>query len=67
MIPQSHALHPFLVQVGHNQVTVVCHTAKEAIDRAKRQLRSEFPRMWDVINSLADNRFEVTQLDAAAN
>ena len=55
--------HRYLVRVGHNQVTVVCQTAAEAIQRAKTQLRREFPRMWDVINALSESKFEVKDLD----
>lgn len=61
--PNSLPLHRFLVCVGHNQVTVVCQNAAEAVDRAKRQLRRDFPRLWDVINSLSDSKFDVRQLD----
>ncbi|PQO42470.1 hypothetical protein [Blastopirellula marina] len=55
--------HRYLVRVGHNQMTVVCQTAAEAIQRAKAQLRQEFPRMWDVINALSESKFEVKDLD----
>lgn len=55
--------HRFLVRVGHNQVTVVCQTAAEAIERAKQQLRRDFPRLWDVIGALSESKFEVQELD----
>ncbi|PQO30348.1 hypothetical protein DTL21_23605 [Bremerella cremea] len=55
--------HRYLVRVGHNQVTVVCQTAAEAIQRAKTQLRHDFPRLWDVISSLSESKFEVQDLD----
>ncbi|MBA2113945.1 hypothetical protein [Bremerella alba] len=55
--------HTYLVRVGHNQITVVCQTAAEAIVRAKQQLRRDFPRMWDVISSLSESKFEVQELD----
>ncbi|GAA4437773.1 MULTISPECIES: hypothetical protein [Bremerella] len=55
--------HRFLVRVGHNQVTVVCQTAAEAIVFAKKQLRRDLPRLWDVISSLSESKFEVRDLD----
>ncbi|MHC2071000.1 hypothetical protein ACYFX5_26305 [Bremerella sp. T1] len=57
------APHTYLVRVGHNQITVVCQTAAEAIERAKKQLRRDFPRLWDVIGSLSENKFVVEELD----
>ncbi len=66
MTIQNHPLplQRYLVRVGHNQITVVCRTAAEAIASAKAQLRREFPRFWDVISGLADNRFQVQKLES---
>ncbi|MEX1042824.1 MAG: hypothetical protein WDZ51_19480 [Pirellulaceae bacterium] len=54
--------HRYLVQVGHNQVIVVCATAAEAIGRARKQLCSDFPRLWDVISKLSETKFEVREV-----
>jgi len=54
--------HRYLVQVGHNQVIVVCATAAEAVGRARKQLCSDFPRLWDVISKLSETKFEVREV-----
>jgi hypothetical protein len=54
--------HRYLVQVGHNQVFVVCATATEAISRARKQLCIDFPRLWDVISKLSESKFEVREV-----
>lgn len=54
--------HRYLVQVGHNQVIVVCATAAEAVGRARKQLCSDFPRLWDVISKLSENKFKVREV-----
>lgn len=49
----------YQVSVGHFTVKVEGHTPGEAIKEARRQLCQQLPRMWDVIQSLDDSRFEV--------
>ena len=66
MISQSqsqHRLRKFSVTVGHASVTVEGMTHDEAIERARRQLCLELPRMWDVIQSMDDSRFLVAVLN----
>lgn len=49
----------FVVRVGHTQVRVQGKSKEEAIREARRQLSLDLPRMWDVIHSLDDSRFEI--------
>ena len=51
----------FEVTVGHKTVTVECATKDEAVEMARRQMCLELPRMWDVIHSLEDERFQVSR------
>lgn len=48
------------VSVGHMRVIVDGTSREDAICKARKQLSSDMPRMWDVIHNLAPNRFEVT-------
>ena len=52
----------FRVQVGHNTLNVQGASAEEAVREAKRRLCLELPRMWDVIQSLDDSRFQVSPI-----
>lgn len=49
----------YQVSVGHFTVQVAGRTRDEAIQEARRKLCHELPRMWDVIQGLEDNRFQV--------
>ena len=62
MITQRHDYHNgnrYSVQVGFASVTVEGQTHSDAIQAARRQLCLEMPRMWDVIQNLEDDRFQV--------
>ena len=48
------------VQVGFMRVEVKGINQGDAIRNARQRLCAELPRMWDVIQGLADSRFEVT-------
>ena len=61
---EPRVLH-FCVRVGHEQIVVWGVDASAALEEARRRLCLELPRMWDVIQGLADDRFEVTLLDDA--
>ena len=52
-------LHSYRIQVGHNIIVVQGTTPAEAVGEARRQLSLELPRLWDVIQSLSDDRFEI--------
>jgi len=56
-------LKNFRVDVGHSSVTVRCQRAEQAIPEARRKLAMEVPRMWDLIQQLEDERFNVVPLD----
>ncbi len=47
------------VCVGHTQTTVVCGTRDEAIRLARQRLSEDMPRLWDVIQLIADKDFRV--------
>lgn len=50
------------VIVGHARVTVTGASKDEAVLAARRRLCRDMPRMWDVIQSLDLQRFEVREL-----
>ena len=53
----------FQVRVGHTTVTVKGMNRDDAIEHARERLCLDMPRMWDVIQSLDDHRFEVTDAE----
>ena len=52
----------YRVSVGHASVTVDGCSPAEAIRVARIRLSLDLPRLYDVIHSLEDDRFEVTKL-----
>ena len=52
----------YRVKVGHLAVDVEGQTKDEVILEARRRLRLEMPRMWDVISSMDDQQLEITPL-----
>lgn len=51
------------VRVGFTRVRVSGSTREEAIANARRQLCLEMPRMWDLISSMSEQRFDVESID----
>ena len=51
----------FEVRVGHVRVTVAAESREDAVIAARRRFCDEMPRMWDVIQTLADEKFEVEE------
>ncbi|MFT5525190.1 MAG: hypothetical protein ACI9G1_001370 [Pirellulaceae bacterium] len=49
----------YQVKLGYSEVIVEAPNATVALLRARSALRDQSPRLWDVITSLADDRFEV--------
>ena len=49
----------YLVEVGHYSVEVQSVSAADAIREARKQLCQQMPRLWDVIQSLRDDKFHV--------
>ncbi len=52
----------YVVRVGHISVTVESGSPEWAIQAARRQLETEFPRLWDVIAQLDRSRFHVEEV-----
>ena len=65
MIDMNRSKFPtrYRVCVGHSSVTVDGFSPAEAIHAARIRLSLDLPRLYDVIHSLEDHRFEVTQLN----
>jgi len=59
MTTDNRTLVPYRVRVGHHEFRVKAHDAAEAMELARRQLARELPRLYDMIRSLAESRFEV--------
>jgi len=55
----SQPLKTFHIRVGHWEIRLRAHDPEEAIALARRQMASELPRLYDIIRSLTDNRFQV--------
>jgi hypothetical protein len=55
---QYRLLH-FVVRVGYWEVRVQAHDPDEAIRLARLQMAHELPRLYDIIRSLANTRFQV--------
>ncbi len=51
----------YQVKVGHVTVIVKAVSREEAIALARRKLALEMPRFYDIIRSLASERFAVRQ------
>ena len=54
------------VIVGHARVRVTGASRTEAVEEARRRLCVEMPRMWDVIQSLGEDRFCVPRNSAVS-
>lgn len=52
-------LHRYRVRLGHAEVQVEGHSPHEAIQLARRRLCQELPRLWDVIQTAEESRFQV--------
>jgi len=63
-IDRDRGMQNFQVRVGHHTFLVRSHSRQDAIVQSRRLLRDDLPQMWDVIESLGDDRFHVTA-DAA--
>jgi hypothetical protein len=59
MVNQSEPLKCFRVRVGHWEIELKAHDAEEAIQIARRKMASELPRLYDIIRSLTESRFQV--------
>ncbi|MCP4190358.1 MAG: hypothetical protein GY768_07000 [Planctomycetaceae bacterium] len=64
MIDMNRSKFParYRVSLGHASVTVDGFSPAEALHAARIRLSLDLPRLYDVIHSLEDGRFEVTKL-----
>ena len=49
----------YLVEIGHYSVEVHSASASDAIREARKKLCQQMPRLWDVIQTLRDDKFHV--------
>ena len=49
----------YQVKVGHAEVSVQCANEDEAVRLARKLLSNDMPRLYDVINRLDVDRFQV--------
>jgi hypothetical protein len=59
-LPRENDLKRYEIKLGHNRVTVQGRDVDEAIRHARAQLCRDFPRLWDVIQSMESSRFLAT-------
>ncbi len=52
----------FDIKVGHLRLTVEGESRDEALRLAREQLCTQMPRLWDVITTMSDDRFEISPL-----
>ena len=62
MSNESKAVRMYKVEVGHNSVIVQGTSVEEAIRVAKVKLSQELPRLWDVIQKLGPEKFNVSMV-----
>ncbi|MCA9266534.1 MAG: hypothetical protein KDA60_21890 [Planctomycetales bacterium] len=60
--PMQPIEHKYEVSVGHTSVTVTGTSVSDAIRHARQRLCRELPRLWDVIQSLDEQRFRVMEV-----
>ena len=51
------------VTVGHARVTFECGDQRQVIPEARRLLSLEMPRLWDMIQTMAESRFQVAVVE----
>jgi hypothetical protein len=59
MTTDTRPLLTYRVRVGHLDFRIKARDAAEAILLARRQLACELPRLYDVIQRLTPNQFQV--------
>lgn len=66
-IERSRWTQPYVVRLGHLRVDVVAEDADQARLLARQQLCLELPRLWDLIQAMEAERFEVQPLAPPAD
>lgn len=59
MTTDNRSLIPYRVRVGHHEFHVKARDTAEAMELARSLLARELPRLYDVIQSLTESRFQV--------
>jgi hypothetical protein len=59
MTTDNRTLVHYRIRIGHHDFRVRARDAAEAVELARRQLARELPRLYDVIRTLAESRFQV--------
>ncbi len=59
MQPSQNKLNTYRVRVGHWEFIVQAHSADEAIELARKNLKIELPRFYDIIRTMTASRFQV--------
>ncbi len=54
-------LNKYEVRVGHDTVIVEAVDERDAIEKARWQLCLVHPRLWDVIRTMDESRFEIAR------
>ncbi|MCA9164930.1 MAG: hypothetical protein R3C99_10455 [Pirellulaceae bacterium] len=58
----DHSLKTYEVRVGHHCVVVQGSGRSDALQVARQRLANELPRLWDVIHTLDDERFDAREV-----
>jgi hypothetical protein len=61
-MPEALEKRLYRVEVGHHSVVVESASPEGAIEAARARLRTELPRLWDVIQKLTPEKFVVSRL-----
>jgi hypothetical protein len=56
------AKHLYKVEIGHNSVMVESGSPEDAIRAARTKLSLEMPRLWDIIQKLSPEKFNVSMV-----
>ena len=62
MTSESAPRRKYRVKVGFSEVLVECSSKEEAIQLARKKLSSDMPRLYDVIQSIEDKKFDVQEV-----
>jgi hypothetical protein len=60
--PRNEEYRRYEVRLGYAAVTVQGGSIRQVLDEARRRLCQEMPRLWDLIRSATDDRFEIREL-----
>ena len=52
----------YKVEIGHSSVMVECATPEDAIRAARTKFSLEMPRLWDIIQKMAPEKFNVSMV-----